>query len=138
MTAPSNRPPGTLLARALLLRCPNCGGRGLFRRWVHMRPDCPTCRLLLDRGERDYFIGAYLINFIGAELMIVLVAGAVVLATWPAVPWSSIKWGLVALMVPFPIFTYPYSKTLWLAIDLAFRPVTLSDIAGHGENVPAE
>lgn len=100
-----------------------------------MRPACPSCQLLLDRGERDYFIGAYLLNFIGAEVAIVLLAGAVMLATWPDVPWAAIKWGLVALMIPFPVLTYPFSKTLWLAIDLTFRPLTLSDIAGHGENL---
>ena len=126
--------PGLMLRRAFLLRCPNCGARGIFRRWVHMRESCPRCRLVLDRGEHDYFIGAYLINFIGAELMIVAVALVVLLATWPDVPWRGIQWGLVALMVPFPVFTYPFSKTLWLAVDLVFRPVTLNDIAGHGEN----
>jgi uncharacterized protein (DUF983 family) len=132
----SPRPgPLALLGRALRLRCPNCGAGGLFRHWIHMRPACPSCCLLLDRGERDYFIGAYLINFIGAELMIAAVAGGFVLLTWPDVPWSAIKWGLVALMIPFPVLTYPFSKTLWLAIDLVFRPITLNDIAGHGENV---
>jgi uncharacterized protein (DUF983 family) len=127
--------PGTLLRRAFLLRCPNCGAGRLFRRWVYLRSACPSCGLLFDRGERDYFIGAYLINFIGAEVMIALVAGCVVLLTWPEVPWQAIKWGLVALMVPFPILTYPWSKMLWLAIDLSFRPITLNDIAGHGENI---
>lgn len=126
--------PYRLLWRALRLRCPNCGSGGLFRRWVQMREACPRCALLLDRGERDYFIGAYTINFIGAEVAIVVVAAVVLLATWPAVPWGAIQWGLVALMIPFPVFTYPFSKTLWLAVDLVFRPLTRGDFAGHGEN----
>jgi len=99
-----------------------------------MKEACPGCALLLDRGERDYFIGACTLNFIGAEVFIVLVAAAVLLATWPAVPWDAIQWGLVALLVPVPIFTYPFSKTLWLAVDLSFRPLTRGDFAGHGEN----
>jgi hypothetical protein len=41
-------------------------------------------------------------------------------------------------MIPFPVFTYPWSKTLWLAIDLHFRPATLADFEGHGENVSGE
>lgn len=122
------------LWRALRLRCPHCGSAGLFRRWVQMRDACPRCRLLLDRGERDYFIGSYTLNFIGAELAIVLVALAVVLVTWPDVPWDAVQWGLVAFIIPFPVFTYPFSKTLWLALDLIFRPPTLGDFAGHGEN----
>lgn len=122
------------LGRALLLRCPNCGAGGLFRRWVVMRESCPRCRLLFERGERDYFIGSYTLNFIGAEVAIVAVALILVLATWPDVPWRTIKYGLLAFIVPFPVFTYPFSKTLWLAIDLLFRPPTLGDFAGHGEN----
>jgi hypothetical protein len=99
-----------------------------------MKQACPGCALLLDRGERDYFIGAYTLNFIAAEITIVLVAGAVLLATWPAVPWRAVQWGLVALMILFPAFTYPFSKTVWLALDLSFRPLTRGDFAGHGEN----
>lgn len=124
----------TYLWRALRLRCPHCGSGGLFRRWVVMRESCPRCRLLFDRGERDYFIGSYTINFIGAELAIVAVALVVLLATWPDVPWSAIQWGLVAFIIPFPVLTYPFAKTLWLAIDLLFRPPTLGDFEGHGEN----
>ena len=123
-----------LIIRALLLRCPHCGGRGLFRRWVVIAPYCRSCGLLTDRGERDYFIGSYTINFIVAELMIVLAGVIVVLRTWPEVPWGLVQWGLIALMIPFPVLTYPFSKTLYLAIDLALRPPTVGDFAGHGEN----
>ena len=33
-----------------------------------MRSHCPNCGLQLDRGESDYFYGAYLLNFVAAEL----------------------------------------------------------------------
>jgi uncharacterized protein (DUF983 family) len=126
--------PRTYLLRALARRCPNCGSGGLFRRWVQMRPACPRCALLLDRGERDYFIGAYTLNFIAAEVAIVLLAGLLIVLTWPDVPWDTVRWGLAGLMVPFPVVTYPFSKTVWLAVDLLFRPLTRGDFAGHGEN----
>lgn len=128
------RPAAVLLGRALLLRCPNCGQRRIFRRWIHMRESCPRCQLLFERDEADYFIGSYTLNFIGAELMIVGAGLVVVLVTWPDVPWDGLKWGLLALMVPFPFLTYPFAKTIWLALDLLFRPPTLADFAGHGEN----
>jgi len=99
-----------------------------------MRPSCPRCRLLFDRGEADYFIGGYTLNFIGAELMVVAAAALTVLLTWPSVPWTTLQFALVALMIPFPVLTYPFSRTLWLAIDLTFRPITLGDLDGHGEN----
>jgi hypothetical protein len=101
-----------------------------------MRPTCPGCSLKLDRGENDYFIGALVVNFVSAELVVVLGGFIVVLATWPDVPWAALKWGLMALMVPVPIFFYPFAKTLWLAVDLTFRPVTWNDLEGHGENRP--
>jgi len=123
------------VVRALRLRCPNCGAGGLFRRWVVMRDTCPRCHLFLDRREADYFIGGYVVNFVAAELVIAAGALVAILVTWPEVPWTALKWWLIALMIPFPIFTYPWSKTLWLGIDLVFRPPTLSDFEGHGENV---
>ena len=123
------------LGRALRLRCPNCGGGGLFRRWVFMRRSCPTCHLILDRGEPDYFLGGYVVNFVVAEFTIALGALAAVLLTWPDVPWGTIKWTLIALMIPAPLVTYPFAKLTWLAVDLTFRPPTLADLEGHGENV---
>ncbi len=124
----------THLGRGARRRCPNCGGGGLFRRWIVMSRSCPTCHLVLDRNEPDYFLGSYVINFVTAEFIIVLGSLAVILATWPAVPWTGLKWALILLMVPAPVFFYPFAKTLWLAIDLSLRPMTWADLDGHGEN----
>ena len=126
----------TLLLRAARLRCPNCGAGPLFRRWLKMSRTCPGCHLLLDRGEPDYFLGGYAINFVAAELLIVLGAAAGLVLTWPDVPWSLITWTLVVLMIMAPVAFYPFAKTLWLAVDLAIRPLTLDDLEGHGENHP--
>ena len=98
-----------------------------------MTPACAACGLKLDRGENDYFIGALLVNFVTAELSIVFGGFVVVLLTWPDVPWVALKWGLIALMIPMPIVFYPFAKTLWLAIDLTFRPLTPNDLDGHAE-----
>ncbi len=122
------------LGRALRLRCPNCGGGGLFRQWILLKRSCPRCHLFLDRGEPDHFLGAYVVNFVTAEFIIAFAALGVGWATWPDVPWTALKWGLIALMIPAPFVTYPWARTFWLAIDLIFRPVTLRDLEGHGEN----
>ncbi|MGM0668887.1 MAG: DUF983 domain-containing protein [Gemmatimonadota bacterium] len=125
-----------LLGRAVGLRCPNCGGRGLFRRWLKMERICPSCHLRLDRGETDYFLGGYTVNFIVSELLIVAGAALGIFLSWPDVPWRLITWSLVLLVILAPIFFYPFAKTLWLATDLIFRPLTLKDLDGHGENLP--
>lgn len=126
-----------LLWRGMRRRCPNCGQSGLFRRWVRIRHACPTCHLKLDRGEDDYFIGGFAVNFLAAELVVVVAALAAILLTWPDVPWTALEVGLLLLVVPFPVLTYPFAKTLWLAMDLWLRPVRLADLAGHGENETA-
>lgn len=126
----------THLTRAIVRRCPHCGSRGLFDRWVVMRRSCPGCHLTLDRNENDYFLGSYVVNFIVAEFVILIVSLGLVIYTWPEVPWTGIKWGVALLMIPVPIFFYPIAKTLWLAIDLSLRPPIWSDFAGHGENEP--
>ncbi|MGD8360123.1 MAG: DUF983 domain-containing protein [Gemmatimonadota bacterium] len=128
----------TLIWRALRLRCPNCEGGPLFSRWVKMRGSCPSCQLLLDRGEGDYFLGGYTINFLASELFIVLGAGVGIVLTWPDVPWRLLTWSLVLLMLVAPVIFYPFAKTLWLATDLIFRPLTLKDLEGHGENSPTD
>ena len=101
-----------------------------------MRKTCPDCQLILDRGEHDYFLGGFTVNFIVAEILIVLGGAFSIIITWPEVPWRSITWALVFLMVLAPILFYPFAKCLWLAMDLVFRPLTLQDLEGHGENAP--
>lgn len=110
------------MARALRLRCPLCGGRTLFAHWLRMRPVCPRCGLRTDRGEADAFIGGYTVNFVTAEVVAAAAMALLLIVTWPDVPWRALMWGGVLLMACLPIVFYPFSRTLWLAIDLTFRP----------------
>lgn len=124
---------GTLVGRAVRWRCPNCGGHPVRSRWLRRLPGCPECGLRLDRGESDYFIGAYLLNLVAAELIIAVGLLAALLATWPTPPWDAIQWGGMALMVLMPLVTYPFAELLWLAFDLAFRPLTAAELDWHRE-----
>lgn len=110
-----------MVARGAVRRCPNCGSRGLFRGYTTLRRACPRCGLLLDRGEDDYFLGAFTVNFVTAELGLGLFLLTLILVTWPDVRWDVILYGGISLMVLLPILFFPHSRTLWLAIDLAFR-----------------
>jgi len=139
---PSQRPPeleGSRLlrfvGRAMRRRCPNCGARHIFATYFRLRPHCPHCPRCgsrLERGEGDYFIGAYTLNLVAAELVFALVFVGRVVATWPNPPWDFLEWGSVVGVILAPVLFYPFSKTLWLAADLASRPLTPEDLERRG------
>jgi uncharacterized protein (DUF983 family) len=118
----------SLFARAVRLRCPNCGAGRVFTSWFRMRECCPACNLRLERGEQGYIVGAYMFNIIFAELLFFTIAAGVVAGTWPAPPWTALQWGGAALMIAAPLICYPLSKTLFLAFDLLFRPAQPEDL----------
>ena len=121
-----------LLGRALRLRCPNCGGGNLFAKWGSLRQRCPQCGLWLERGESDYYLGAYTVALIFIESLFAIGFVLALILTWPDVPWDAIQWGGVVVLTAGVIIAYPFSKTIWLAIDLMFRPVTLDDLSADG------
>jgi uncharacterized protein (DUF983 family) len=133
LPAAGPRRAAAILVRAALRRCPNCGGGGVFRGYLTLRSTCPRCGIRLDRGQEDFFIGAYTINLIVAELLVFFGGIAFLLATWPDVPWTAMTWGFAALVVIAPVVLYPYSRQFWLAFDLIFRPAEESDYGSRSE-----
>ena len=106
----------------------------MFFRWVKQFHECAACGLRFDRGEADYYIGAYTLNLIIAELIVVGAMLAVIFAKWPDVPWEAMPWGLAATAIVGPLVTYPYSKAFWLALDLKFRPAEPKDFSNSAES----
>jgi uncharacterized protein (DUF983 family) len=99
-------------------RCARCGSGHLFRRYFTIVDDCPRCGLHFER-EQGYWAGALAINIgvTGAVFVAVFVIGLVL--TVPDVPVGLLLAILVPLMVVTPIVGYPFSKTLWVAVDRA-------------------
>jgi hypothetical protein len=98
-----------------------------------MKETCPTCGLALERGEaHDYWLGAYAINLVVAEGFSVAVSISYVIAAWPNVNWTLAGWIAGVLAVLSPIVFFPFSRTLWLAWDLSFRPHEEGDQAIRG------
>lgn len=118
-----------LFGRALRLRCPNCGQGRLFTSWLRMRERCPVCGLKLERGEEGYQVGSYMFNIVAAELVFAAVFLGAVMLTWPTPPWKALEYGGIALMVVAPFVFFPFSRTLFLAFDLLFRPAGSDDLA---------
>jgi uncharacterized protein (DUF983 family) len=108
-----------MFRRALTRHCPRCGSGHLFRHWVTMEPDCPRCGLHFER-EAGYWAGALAINLIlvgGLFALVFIVALAITLPNVPVAPLLAI---LVPIMIIGPIVAYPFSKTIWVAVDRAF------------------
>jgi uncharacterized protein (DUF983 family) len=118
----------SLFGRALVLQCPNCGGRGLMVSWFKLAPACPRCGLAPERGESDYFLGGMMFNIVLAEAVFVVLLIGTIAATWPHVPWSFLQYGAPAAMLLAPIVLYPFSRLVWLAFDLTLRPVTPNEL----------
>ena len=111
-----------LFSRALRLRCPACAGGPLFTSWLKMQSACPGCGLSLERDE-GYWTGAIGANLIVTELLLALGVFVSLVALWPRPPWVQIMvaWGIFAVVFPFAFF--PFSRMIWLAFDLLFRPI---------------
>ena len=110
------------LARAFLLRCPNCGERGIFDSWFRQRDECPLFGIPFNLGEQGYIVGAYMFNIVVAELIFAGIFVGTLVFTWPSPPWTLLTYGGAALMILLPLLFYPFSRTLFLAFDLIFRP----------------
>jgi uncharacterized protein (DUF983 family) len=99
-------------------RCARCGSGHLFERWFTMVDDCPRCGLHFER-EQGYWAGALAIN-IGIAGATFVVAFVVALAlTIPDIPVVPLLAVLVPLMIVVPTVAYPFSKTIWVAVDRA-------------------
>ncbi|HEY7026190.1 MAG TPA: DUF983 domain-containing protein [Gemmatimonadales bacterium] len=122
------RTPISLFWRAIRLRCPNCGTRPLFESWFRIRPRCPQCGLATERREEGYQVGAYMFNIVASELIFAAIFLGVLWYTWPDPPWLSLEIVGVTVMILAPFLFYPFSKTLFLAFDLAFRPASHDEL----------
>ncbi|HTR77404.1 MAG TPA: DUF983 domain-containing protein [Gemmatimonadaceae bacterium] len=111
----------TVVGRAFMLRCPRCGARGILAGWFRLRDACPVCALGLRRvPDADEWFGGYFINLIASELLMVFVVVGYVLATIPNVRWATVEWLGVVMVFVSPIVSYPFAKTLWVAVELEF------------------
>lgn len=116
--------------RALWLHCPRCGGPGILANWFRMKDHCPVCGLVMQRGESsDFWIGAYVFNLVAGEVIAIGVPIIWLIVAWPNPPWTRLEVVGLILALMLPLLFFPFSRTLWLAWDLSFRPFEPGDIA---------
>src|SRR5579864_2417791 len=119
-----------LIGRALRLRCPNCGRGRVLKSWFALRERCSACQVWLER-EEGYFVGAMAVNIIIGEFLPVIGAVVVIVLTWPNPPWNALQIAVPVAMGVFPVVLFPFSRTLWLALDWTFRPPSRDNRLDH-------
>jgi uncharacterized protein (DUF983 family) len=126
---------GQIVVRGLTNRCPNCGGRTLFKegRLFEINDACPRCGLRIERDE-GFFLGSMSLNY-GVTIVCFLVpvlllylAGALSGTT------AAVLAGIGAVVVP--ILFYRSSRSWWLMNYYVFLPQHLP--ANKGGTPPGE
>ena len=85
-----------------------------------MVPDCPRCGLHFER-EAGYWTGAIAINIDPRRRRCSSSCSSIAIAlTVPDIPVVPLLMFVVPFMAIGPLIVYPFSKTLWVAIDRAF------------------
>lgn len=126
-----------MVLRALLRRCPRCGGRGAWYSGFFRRDDrCRTCHYRYERQD-GFSLGAVTVNMMVTFGLIVIVGLVGILMTYPDIAALPICIACGAIAIVVPIVFYPVSYTVWAAIDLAMRPLEPREIADAAEYVPA-
>jgi len=88
-----------------------------------MRRNCPTCGMKFER-DAGYGTGAMIINTAATIGTFLIVFVGIMVATWPDVPWTAALVITIGVNTIVPIVFYPWSKTIFLGLDLAVRPLS--------------
>lgn len=124
-----------ILARGLTNRCPNCGGRTLFKEGTlfQVNKECPRCGLKIEKDE-GFFLGSMTLNYgitlVGFLTPVLILAYKGVIGTTAAIVIA----GAGAILVP--LLLYRSSRSWWLMNYYLVVPQHLP--ANRGEAPPDE
>jgi uncharacterized protein (DUF983 family) len=105
---------GTLVHRAVRLRCPACGEGVLYARPFMMRDACACCGLVYE-AEHGFFVGAIYVNY---AVTVVVGLGSALLANWLHPMSLAAQLAIaVPLMLAVPVLFFHHSRSLWLALN---------------------
>ncbi len=128
---------GRMILRALVLRCPWCGSRRTFiRRWLGKYERCRTCGIRW-RREEGFELGAVTLNTVMTFIVLTICMTVGFIMTSPDIPVLPFVLSLVGIAVLMPIVIYPFTFTLWLAIDLAVHRLDEAELAKAAAAVAA-
>ena len=108
-----------LFWRSCRLRCPVCGQGKLFRGFLRMHQDCPSCGIHYER-EPGFFLGSIYFNY-GLTALVVAVVYPLLLFS-NTVDEQTLLWSGAAFTVLFPILFFHHARSLWLGFDQFYDP----------------
>jgi len=99
-----------------------------------LRDHCSRCGLHFER-EQGYWVGALIINttVTFGSFVILFVGGMIVY--WPDVPWGGLMAVTIGVMAVLPVVFYPFSKTIWMALELSWHPLEPGEIEQAAQRV---
>ena len=119
MTNDRQQPIKTLIGRGLRRQCPVCGYGDIWKSYLTIKDECPNCGYVFSR-ESGYFLGAYALNLIVAEAIAMAVLVVLLVRTdWE---WWVIELIVIPMAIALPALFFPFSRSLWMALDLVFNP----------------
>ncbi len=117
-----------MVGRALLRRCPRCGGQGWCVGWFRRVDRCRTCGYKYERAP-GFVLGEVTMNTIVTFGLLALAITVGIATTYPDVPLVPLMVVVVAIAILVPVAFYPFSSTLWAAVDLTMHPLEPAEIA---------
>lgn len=128
LTTPSAFRAFLALSGLVRLRCPHCRRGKIIRGWYGIHERCSACRFRYERSDENYFQGAMFVNFMIGGFTFAASLLAVLVLSWPNVPWNALTYGAPVVMLLFMVLLYPISKVVWLTVDVMLRPVTTDEL----------
>lgn len=121
--------PQEIFRRGLAKRCPACGRGKLFRNWFTMHSQCEACGYDF-RREPGFYLGSIYVNYGLTSLCVAI--------SYVYMFFQNIgeDWQRMAVLLPFallfPIWFFPYARSLWLAFDFRWDGARGSGVPRNG------
>jgi uncharacterized protein (DUF983 family) len=109
---------GKLVKRGLLLQCPYCGEGHIIKYPFWIKDCCPRCGYRF-APESGYFVGGYAINLVAVEFIGLAIIVIILLRSNLSL-FEQEALGIGAAIL-LPIIFFPWSRTLWMALDLTVQ-----------------
>jgi len=112
-----------MLWRGVRRRCAWCGGRGaFFTGWFAKQDRCRTCGIEWRRGYEGFELGAMAVSAMVCLGSLIAAMAVGIVATLPDIDVVPLLIVLAVGAIVLPVAVYPFSYTLWQAVDLTMRP----------------